>query len=74
MPPSIESLRDRLNARGTETAETLKVRVGNAQKELDTFAEKDTIFQFKIVNAELKTASEQFVKFIEALYKTELKC
>ena len=30
LPPSIDSLRERLVGRGTETEETLKTRLGNA--------------------------------------------
>jgi guanylate kinase len=35
LPPSIASLRDRLEKRGTETAETLKTRLGNCTKEME---------------------------------------
>ena len=35
LPPSVASLRDRLEKRGTETAETLKTRLGNCAKEME---------------------------------------
>jgi len=37
--PSIDELRKRLEARGTETEETLNKRVGNAETELKTAEE-----------------------------------
>ena len=33
--PTIEDLRQRLEARGTETEETLAKRIGNAEKEIE---------------------------------------
>eukprot|EP00347_Sterkiella_histriomuscorum_P011913 403370616 len=65
--PSIEELRNRLQARGTETEETLAKRVGNAEKELKT-AEEIGIFQKTLVN----DTEEQFIKdsvdYISKLY------
>lgn len=34
--PTIEDLKNRLIARGTETEETLAKRIGNAEKEMQT--------------------------------------
>ena len=39
LPPSVESLKERLVGRGTETAETLQIRVGNATKEMESILE-----------------------------------
>ncbi len=51
-PPSIEVLKERLIARGTETEETLKTRVERAHKELGHASQFDHI----IINDELETA------------------
>lgn len=47
--PSLKNLEERLIARGTETAETLKRRLTNAQAEL-TFAEESGLFPKILVN------------------------
>ena len=47
--PSLKNLEERLIARGTETPETLKLRLANAQAEL-TFAEESGLFPKVIVN------------------------
>ena len=65
--PSIEELRRRLEARGTETEETLNKRVGNAEQELKT-AQELGIFQKTIINDN----QEQFIhdadSYIQFLY------
>lgn len=49
--PSIDDLKKRLEARGTETEETLTKRVGNAEKEIDK-ANELGIFNKFLVNDE----------------------
>ena len=49
--PTIEDLRRRLEARGTETEETLGKRVGNAEKEVG-MGEETGIFSKWLVNGE----------------------
>lgn len=51
-PPSMEALRARLEARGTETEATLRTRLETAAREL-TYADR---FDVVVVNDELKTA------------------
>ena len=69
MPPSIESLHERLVGRGTETETTLKTRVGNATKEVDLILEKPEIFQYRITNDNLDQANTILKNTINCLYK-----
>ncbi len=55
LPPSIEELRRRLEARGTETPETLEARILKAEHEL-SFQEK---FDHVIVNDDLSRACKE---------------
>lgn len=51
-PPSVETLEERLKGRGTETDESLKIRLENAKKEL---LRKDD-YDFCVVNDDLERA------------------
>ena len=62
MPPSLNALRERLVARGTDTAEVIEKRLANAEKEIQ---EKDR-FHHVIVNADLGEA----VNALGALFDT----
>ncbi len=59
-PPSLEALEKRLRARGTETAETLRVRLETARHEM-TFA---GAFDVVVVNDELKTAIAETLQHV----------
>lgn len=59
-PPSIEALRQRLENRGTESAEVIKERIGRAEYEL-TFASK---FDRIVVNNDLQEAVNTTEKYI----------
>ncbi len=59
--PSLEVLRERLEARGTESPKTLAVRLGNAIKELKALPSYD----FVVVNDDLETAYREF----ETIYR-----
>lgn len=54
-PPSLDALRRRLEARGTETPESLSLRLNNARGELEAAPE----FDFVVVNDDLETAYEE---------------
>ena len=54
-PPSIETLRQRLQGRGTDTAEVIEQRIARAEFEL-SFADK---FDTVIVNDDLATACRE---------------
>jgi guanylate kinase len=52
LPPSYEVLRDRLIARGTETSDSLELRLANSVGEIERFEE----FQYVIINNSLEKA------------------
>jgi guanylate kinase len=59
-PPSIEALRARLEARGTETVESLEARISKASYELSFKSE----FNTTIINDRLDLACEQAEKIV----------
>lgn len=61
-PPSIEDLKERLEKRGTETEESIKIRLWNARREL----EYRNQFDFIIKNDELEKAYEELEKAINS--------
>jgi len=73
LPPSIDSLKERLIGRGTETEQTLKTRIGNAQKEMDTILKESDIFQYRVTNDDLDEASLVLGNLVTVLYNEELK-
>ncbi len=60
MPPSIDVLEKRLRARGTETEETIRKRVGKAFQELDDYRQFDCL----IVNDRLEIACNDVAKVV----------
>jgi len=52
LPPSVDALRSRLKARGTETDEQLQVRFRNATDEMKLWRR----FQYAVINEELESA------------------
>lgn len=64
LPPSIDALRERLNARGTESPEQLSVRFQNAIREMNSF--RDFGFDYVVVNRELSVAVEEVESVIIA--------
>lgn len=63
-PPSIEHLRKRLLARGTETEDSLKKRLDTAEKEM-AYGEQESNFDKVIVNDDLERAYQELKEFIE---------
>ena len=61
MPPSLETLRSRLETRGTDSAEVIAVRLKNAQKEM---AQKDR-YRHIIINDQLTGAIAELTGIIE---------
>ena len=61
MPPSLETLRKRLEMRRTESRETIKRRLLTAEKEM---AQKD-LYRYIIVNDQLPVSIEKLVAIIE---------
>jgi guanylate kinase len=62
LPPSLEVLRQRLLARGTDSAEELSVRLANAPSELSQYSN----FDYVIFNDEVERASSQLAAIISA--------
>ena len=62
-PPSIETLRERLTGRGTETIESLKSRLDQARAELE-YAEKPGSHDRVIVNDDLDKAYAELKAFV----------
>jgi guanylate kinase len=65
IPPDLEELKRRLEGRGTESGRELRVRLNNAQKELEY---RDR-FQYIVVNDTLETA----VKRVEDIIDSEIQ-
>jgi guanylate kinase len=61
-PPSLEILKERLQARGGDSKEAIEARLNNAQKELDQMAWYDYI----VVNKEIEEATKQLASIIVA--------
>lgn len=61
--PSIDDLRARLTARGTETEETLNRRVANAEKEMN-MARECGLFKKFLINDDRKRFIDDAVRFI----------
>jgi len=57
-PPSEEELVTRLKGRGTDTEESIAVRVANAKQEMESIQEPG-LFDFLIVNEDLDSAKQQ---------------
>lgn len=60
-PPSLQILRERLVLRGTESAETLEIRLARAEMELA----KASDFDFEIINDELERAYGELRELVE---------
>lgn len=54
MPPSFETLRERLIMRGTETEESLQIRLRNAKEEIKAYDK----FDYVVINDEVNKATE----------------
>jgi guanylate kinase len=62
LPPSYDILRQRLIARGTDTAEELEVRLRNAPKEISHY----TDFEYVIINDDMHTSAAQLAAIVHA--------
>jgi guanylate kinase len=62
LPPSFEVLKQRLQARGTDSPEELELRLRNAPKELRDYA----AFQYVIINDEAALAADQLAAIVLA--------
>lgn len=62
LPPSVATLKERLEKRGTETADVIAKRVAEARGEI----EKAYNYDYVIVNDDLDAAVSEFIKAVEA--------
>ncbi len=65
VPPNLEVLEQRLRGRGTDTEETIALRLKNAVDEL-AFAKEKGKYEFTVVNDELEKALEELAKIVGA--------
>ncbi len=61
MPPSLEVLAERLSARGTETEESLSLRLANAKAEIELAPRYDDV----VVNDDLDDATAELLQVIQ---------
>ena len=62
LPPSLEILKQRLQARGTDSPETIAVRLDNAQKEMT----QKHIYRHIVTNDRLAVATAEMVTIVES--------
>ncbi len=65
MPPSLEELKERLQARGTDAFDVIEKRLKNAESEI---AEKD-FYRHVIINDDLKTAGSELQELLQKYRK-----
>ncbi|KAG2392750.1 hypothetical protein C9374_011475 [Naegleria lovaniensis] len=66
-PPTMDILEQRLRGRGTETEESIQLRLKNARKELEQYEKDDThLFDDSIVNNDL---DEAYVNLKQTIHK-----
>lgn len=64
-PPTVEALERRLRLRGTETPETLRIRVGKASEEL-TFSNK---YDYVLINDDMERACQEAYEAVKGFLK-----
>ncbi|MBQ9663996.1 MAG: guanylate kinase [Oscillospiraceae bacterium] len=64
LPPSMETLRERLIKRGTDSRETIEARIRRACQEI----EEADFYDYLIVNEDVETAAKEFNAIITAEY------
>lgn len=62
-PPSLDDLKQRLEGRGTETADSLKARLEQATKEMD-YSKQENAHDKIIVNDDLEKAYAELKEFV----------
>ena len=62
-PPSLETLKQRLTDRNSETPEQLQIRINGALNELVNFR----LYDFMVVNDDLETAANELITVLKAM-------
>lgn len=70
MPPDLETLEQRLTARGTEDPQRLQTRLRNANTEIETAKSHPKIFRDCVINGDLKETQDSFLSHIYRYYPT----
>lgn len=60
-PPSLATLKERLEKRKTDSKETIEIRLNNAEKEM-TYIDK---YQFNVINKDIKKAQNEIKEIIK---------
>ncbi|MDO4580990.1 MAG: guanylate kinase [Bacillota bacterium] len=69
LPPSIEELRRRITARGSETPESLNLRLSRAEAEM-AMAEQ---YDYRVVNSDIETAAAELLRIINEVKASRRK-
>lgn len=75
LPPSFESLKQRLTDRKTDTPEAIKKRLANALNEIQRgcrIPDPTSLIAYRIVNDKLERSQNNFIRLVECLYNEEL--
>jgi len=67
-PPSLHALLERLQSRGTESAESVRIRTAKAESEVE-YGLADGNFDAIVVNDDINEACLEFKRVVEQLYK-----
>ena len=66
MPPSVEKLRERLSSRGSESEESLKIRMDKAEREISKNNEFDKVILNDNFNIACEEAKDLIINFINS--------
>ena len=72
IPPSVESLRKRLNSRGTDSQKSIETRLENATGEIEEIFKRTDVFRYRIVNEDLQLAGLTMTNLLLHVYYKEL--
>ena len=68
LPPSLDELKSRMEARGSETLESLNKRIETAKKELDYHSTHKSMFHHSITNDDLDQAYDEIKQAVVQCY------
>lgn len=64
LPPNLSELEKRLKERGTETEESLNLRLKNASDEMN-FAKTKGKYEYTVINSNLETATQELISILK---------